>query len=410
MLALQSEIPRAEWITGSTVTSSIRAIKDAFELEALRAASGAADRVAAMLQRGEIRLIGRREADVSLAKLCARRGIAFRQATVRHADPAGRRVVTDAGEIEADFLILAMGCDTNYFGRDNLATLAPGLKTVEEGLLIGRQLEELHARAIREGRPGTMIVVGGGYTGLETASHLALRATRLTGLPFGAVSRRLRVIVVEREDELLSNVPEKTRNWAVRAIQTYGVEIRTRCTLEDISADGRARLSDGTELFPAATVWAAGVTPGEAVAGLPRAANGYNRLSVNEHLQLEGCERVFAAGDLASAARPGSQEPLRMSVQFARKGGEVAAANLLRLLRGRPLKTFDPLDPGYVVPMAPGQASGSVLGLDVRGRLPEALHYVLCVYRTRGWANRVDIVKDLLSRKISKGTDHGDES
>ena len=65
VLALQSEIPRAEWITGSTVTSSIRAIKDAFELEALRAASGAADRVAAMLQRGDIRLIGRREADVS---------------------------------------------------------------------------------------------------------------------------------------------------------------------------------------------------------------------------------------------------------------------------------------------------------------------------------------------------------
>ena len=65
VLALQSEIPRAEWITGSTVTSSIRAIKDAFELEALRAASGAADRVAAMLQRGDIRLIGRREANVS---------------------------------------------------------------------------------------------------------------------------------------------------------------------------------------------------------------------------------------------------------------------------------------------------------------------------------------------------------
>jgi len=65
VLALQSEIPRAEWIPGSTVTSSIRAVKDSFELEALRAASGAADRVAAMLQRGDIPLIGRREADVS---------------------------------------------------------------------------------------------------------------------------------------------------------------------------------------------------------------------------------------------------------------------------------------------------------------------------------------------------------
>jgi len=65
VLALQSEIPQAEWITGSTVTSPIRAVKDAGELEALRAASGAADRVAARLQRGDIRVIGRREADVS---------------------------------------------------------------------------------------------------------------------------------------------------------------------------------------------------------------------------------------------------------------------------------------------------------------------------------------------------------
>ncbi|MFW6066277.1 MAG: FAD-dependent oxidoreductase, partial [Planctomycetota bacterium] len=162
------------------------------------------------------------------------------------------------------------------------------------------------------------------------------------------------------------------------------------------SFDGDSvRLTDGRTPANALVVWSAGVAPGEASAAL-EASNGGRRLEVDEHLRVAGCQRMFAAGDVAAATRPGESTPLRMGVQFSISGGRLSARNILRAIGGRELLTFNPLDPGYLVPLAPGRAAGVVLGREFRGRFPYLLHYFMGMARSWGRRNRFGLLGDML--------------
>jgi len=87
-----------------------------------------------------------------------------------------------------------------------------------------------------------------------------------------------------------------------------------------------------------------------------------------------------------------------MAVQFSLAGGAHAAQNVLRSLRGRPLRHFSPPDMGYVVPLADGSGAGVVLGREFFGRLPSVLHYGMCALRSWGWRNRFGVLLDLMRR------------
>jgi NADH dehydrogenase FAD-containing subunit len=107
---------------------------------------------------------------------------------------------------------------------------------------------------------------------------------------------------------------------------------------------------------------------------------------------------VFAAGDVAGPVLPGHDGPLRLAVQFSIAGGRCAARNVLRSTTGEPQRPFRAKDLGYVVPLAPGQAAGVVLGLEMVGRAPSLLHYMMCAARSWAWSDRVGILVDLLRR------------
>ena len=332
-----------------------------------------------------------------IAPFCAARGAIFRQAEVRTIDLQRPAAVVADGLVTADYVILAIGCDTATFGRADLAGQSMTLKSAPDGPAIAQRLRLLTAD-LMDGRVAAsapaVVVVGGGYTGLEAASHAAWLLRRLRKLSPERLKEPLPVLVVEKGDVPLSNASPATRAWTLRAISGYGVEVRTRCTVEAI--EGRTvRLTDGDRLSPAVVIWAPGVAPGPAAADLPRAASRGRRVQVNTALSVAGAERVFAAGDIAAATPPGHSQPLRMGVQFSLRAGRSAAMNVLRHIRGRPMMTFDPLDPGYLLPLSPTKASGRVLGAELRGRLPAGLHYFMSVLRSWSWSNRIGIMKDL---------------
>jgi NADH dehydrogenase len=330
-----------------------------------------------------------------IGPLCRRSGVAFTRARVREIDPERGRVVTDRGTCEGDYVLLALGCVTNYFGNDAMRRRTFGLKSVDEGIAIQARLREAVARAQAGGPPAAVVVVGGGYTGFEAASHAAHLLHRRTGLPFHRISEVGAVVVVEKTDTVLRNVAPKVRAWASDLMGRYGIEVLTGVTTETPGDDGSVTLSDGRTLPNALVIWAAGVTPGEeATTFEPERCRG--RVDVDAYLRVRGYPRLFAAGDVAAPTPRGAGEPLRMSVKFSLRGGHHAACNILRALRGRPLRVFDPWDPGYVVPLAPGKAAGRIAGLDLRGTLPSFLHYALCIFRSWRWRERFAIVKHLL--------------
>jgi len=328
-----------------------------------------------------------------LASVCRDAGAEFVWAEVLGIRPEKMAVETDAGEFSADAMILAIGCETNFFGSKEMENGCAGLKSVAEG-------RGIHRRAVKmlEGGGGTFLVVGGGYTGFEIATHMAVLAHRVTGLPYGRLADLVRIEILELGEEPLAGIRPKAKEWAVAEVQRYGIRLRTRDTVEGFEPDGAARLKSGRTVPDALVVWTAGVTPGPALAAFERRVSR-GRLEVDEHLRVAGCERIFAAGDVAGPRPGGRERPLRMSVQFSRAGGACAARNALAALEGRPPRRFDPLDPGYLVPLATGKAAGVVMGLPVRGRLALGMHYGLCVFRTWRWADRLGILRDLACAK-----------
>ena len=188
------------------------------------------------------------------------------------------------------------------------------------------------------------------------------------------------------------------RDWARELMDGFGVAVRTGVTVDRFD-EGGVTLTDGTRKAPAAVIWGAGVTPGEAVADWesPRTKSG--RLKVDEHLRAAGRERVFVAGDLGGPTAGGGGEPLRMGVQFSLMAGRQAAINVLRALHGEPLERFDPRDLGYIVPLAPGAGAGDILGWALHGRVPQMLHYLMCSFRSWGWANRLGVLRCATGRR-----------
>lgn len=329
---------------------------------------------------------------------CRSLGVEFTQAEVQRIDPRAGQVQTDNGSFRGESVIVALGCESNYFGDAEMQARSAALKSVDEALVIRSAAGKLCRAARRHSaraRPASVVVVGGGYTGFEAASHLADLARAATGVPFRRLSDVVRILIVEKGDEVLRNCSADIRRWAVRLMGDYGVEIRTGVTVAGFSDGGTAHLSDGTVLPRAMVVWAAGVAPGAASASLDVPRRQAGRLAVDEHLRLPGCESAFAAGDVAAPVPPGAAEPLRMSVQFSLAAGRCAAANAAAAVEGRPLRAFRPFDPGYLLPLAPGQAAGQILAVPLRGKLPYLMHYFMCLARSWGWKNRLGMLADL---------------
>jgi NADH dehydrogenase len=316
-----------------------------------------------------------------LAEAGRRWGVRFVQARAEAIDTARRRVRTSRGVLAYDALILACGSRTNFRGRGDLADRCERLDGVDDGLSIVSRL--------RSSAPRTVVVCGGGYTGVEIVTHL-WRRFPLRGRHAAA---RPRLVLVEYSDRLCPPLPQRFRAYTETQVRGLGVEVRLEDTVSAVEGE-TVSLASGARFERAMCIWAAGVTGPPILEGLPgdRLAG---RLVVDEDLRFG--ERELACGDAAAFLR--GQSPIRMSVQHAIGGGEAAAENALRLLAGRSPRRFRPLDLGYLVPMAHGRSCGQVLGLPVYGRAATALHYLMCAFRSQSpeMAGRV-LVEALRSR------------
>lgn len=309
-------------------------------------------------------------ASTPLSSLRFLRHIKCVEAAVTSLNPATQTISTAAATYPYDYAIVASGTETNFYDRSDAEQNAYPLDTVQDAIRI--------REAALSGRHSTLVISGGGYTGIEVSTHLRL------------LSPSLPVLVIERGRSVVGVLPDWMRNYVRRNLDHLRIEHVENSVVDSITP-ATVRLSNGRILENAGVVWVSGVKTPAYIHALPFEKNSQGRLTVDPFLRLD--DHLFAAGDSALVKKDGA--PLRMSVQFAYLGGHIAARNILRSIRNNPLLPFNPADPGYIIPMANGLSCGLVFGVPLRGRIPSLLHYIMCAFRTPGTSRQLAILKNL---------------
>jgi NADH dehydrogenase len=282
------------------------------------------------------------------------------QATVVGIDVAGKRVLLDAGEaLEYDHLIVAAGATHSYFGHDDWAANAPGLKTLDDAFKIRARVIGAFERAERCTEPAqrepwmTFVVIGAGPTGVEMAGTMTEIAQHTLPQEFRRIdSTHTRVVLLEGSDRVLGAFVPQLSERAREQLVKLGVDVRLGCKVTGIDADGvDYETRDGdtvrTHRLPSKTViWAAGVAGsalGKAVAqGTGATLDRAGRVVVEPDLSIAGHPEISVVGDLAAAKSHGKGAPTPVPgvSPGAKQMGRAAAANLLRRLRGEPTVPF----------------------------------------------------------------------
>ena len=257
-------------------------------------------------------------------------------AEVSGIDLAGRFVHTDAGPISYDYLVIATGATHSYFGRDDWADFAPGLKRIEDATRIRRSIllafeqAELARDEAERQRLLTFVIVGGGATGVEMAGAIAEIARQTLAKDFRRIDpRSSRIILLEAGPRVLPTLPEDLSRYAERTLTRMGVDVRTstrvtNCDRRGVDLD-RGRIDAGT------VIWAAGVVASPAARWLGAEHDYAGRVLVRPDLSLPNHPEVFVIGDAAGIRdQTGAMVPgvAQAAKQMGRYVGRVIAARV----------------------------------------------------------------------------------
>ena len=350
-----------------------------------------------------------------------RRGnLTILQAEVTHIDTALKCVMLDQSDtLSYDHLVVAAGSTHSYFGHDDWAAHAPGLKTLADAFNIRARVIGAFEQAERCTDPAarepwlSFVVIGAGPTGVEMAGTMTEIAQHTLPQEFRRIdSRHTRVVLIEGSDRVLGNFVPAQSQQARRQLERLGVQVLTGCKVTGIDADGVDYVSTDahavvtTHRLPSKTViWAAGVAASALGASLRDSAGATldrsGRVIVEPDLSLKQHPEISVIGDLAAAKSFGKGEPSAVPgvSPAAKQMGRAAAANILRRLRGEATLPFRYSDYGNLATVGRQAAvvDLTVPGLGAlrfSGRLAWLFWLFAHLYFLIGFRNRLIVMAD----------------
>jgi NADH:quinone reductase (non-electrogenic) len=315
---------------------------------------------------------------------------------VRSIDLSSRRIILeDESVLTYDYLIVATGTSHTYFGHDEWAPYAPGLKTLEDALAIRRRIlvafeeAERETDRVRQQRLLTFVLVGGGPTGVELAGTLA-EIARQTRAEFRNVdTHTTRIVLIEAGPTILPSFAPALRDAARRSLVRLHVEVRENTRVTGVDAGG---VMLGTERLEAGTIlWTAGVaaSPITMTLGVPLDRAG--RVIVERDLSVPGHPEAFVIGDAAGFLdAEGHQMP--GVAQVAMQGGTHAARTILRRIQGKPAQPFVYHDRGSMAIIGRGSAIADIRGLRFSGPIAWLAWLFLHIFELIGFRNRLVVM------------------
>ncbi|MET0286829.1 MAG: NAD(P)/FAD-dependent oxidoreductase [Polyangiales bacterium] len=280
-------------------------------------------------------------------------------ANVTRIDVTRRRIVLEQGETGYDYLIVATGMTHAYFGYDQWAAHAPGLKTVGEALDVRRRILRAFENAELASSPDerrawtTFVVIGAGPTGVELAGAIAEIAGRTLARDFRRFDpRTTRVVLVEAGPRVLPSFEPALSESARRQLEHLGIEVRVGSPVTDMGPDFVE--VGGERVHARTTIWAAGVQASALTSQLGVPVDRAGRIWVEEDLSVPDRPEVFVVGDLIAKTQDG--KPLPGVAQLAMQSGAQAARNILASVNGKPRTPFRYVDKGSMATIGRNKA------------------------------------------------------
>ena len=330
------------------------------------------------------------------AILRRQKNLEFRLLDVTGIDFAARRVLTSGRPIAYDYLIVAVGARTSYFGLADVERHGFSLKDIPDAVRLRNQVLECFERAMLEPDPEqrrallTFVVVGGGPTGVEMAGALSELVRLVLVKDYPRLNLKdVRILLLEAGDRLLAAMPPRLSEAAARTLWRKHVEVRHGATVAGY--DGTtARLKSG-EIIPAHTlIWAAGVQVADLVGRLGLPTGRLGRAHVEPTLQLAAHPEVFLVGD--AAYLEANQIPLPMMAPPAMQMGQTAATNIRRLLAGKPAIPFRYRDPGTLATIGRNAAVARIHGISFTGFPAWVVWLVVHILQLIGFRNKLFVL------------------
>ena len=319
--------------------------------------------------------------------------VRFRMANVERIDLTAQHIETGGGDIPYDYLVVAAGSATNFFGKASVEEHALGLKDLYEATAVRnavlRSFE--HATTIidrtEQRRLMTIVVIGGGPTGVELAGAMAELKRHVLPRDYPDLDlSQARVILLEAAGHLLSAMPDRLQRKAAAQLEKLGVEVRCGAAVRDIS-DAGVILASGESIASANIIWVAGVR-GEHVGDTMGVEMGAgHRVRVNGAMQIPGHPNAYVIGDLAYLAAADGR-PYPMVAPVAMQQGDLTAANIIRLTRGEAPRAFRYSDRGMMTTIGRRMAVARIGRFQFTGFIAWALWLTVHLVQLIGLRNR----------------------
>ena len=307
---------------------------------------------------------------------------------VRH-----KRVILGDGEpLSYDWLVIATGARHSYFGNDDWAPFAPGIKTIDDATAVRRKVLMAMERAEIEPDPDrrqallTFVVIGGGPTGVEMAGAIAELARQSVSSDFRSITPHCsKIILVEGGDRLLCNFPEVLSAKAKVAIEQLGVEVRLGQRVESVGKNG---VMVGEDFIAAATaIWAAGVQASRAAEWLGVTPDRAGRVPVGDDLRAIGADSVFVIGDTAACLNTSGRMLPGVAPVAKQQGAHVAKA-IVAAIKGCVIDPFRYRNYGNLATIGRHRAVADFGSIRVSGHLAWFLWCGAHILFLSGYRNR----------------------
>jgi NADH:ubiquinone reductase (H+-translocating) len=322
------------------------------------------------------------------------KNVNFQMGEVSSIDFNARFVKADGSVIAYDYLILAAGGQTNFFGLNEVENHGFQLKNIESAVQTRNHLLALFEEASREVDVErrrallTFVIVGGGPTGVETAGALAELITHVMAKDYPYMDLRdVRVLLLEAAPSVMMTYPDELRKATSDLLRSKNVDIMVNTKL--VGYNGlEVKLADGNTIKTHTLIWTAGVRSSTITdtLGIQQASGG--RIRVEPTLQLREHPEVFIIGD-AAYLENGDGQPLPMLATVAQQEAKAATQNIQRILKGQPPRPFHYKDPGLLATIGRNAAVARIWGLSFSGFIAWMIWVVLHIYRLIGFRNRI---------------------